>query len=162
MTTPSLIVIERITDRLIRKEEEMMRQYAREHAIPIELLTLKQLRRQSSGLLFSPNNLFVGSIAFFLAAIKRMGVAEPTVDCYPSGLTSFMHRKVFTAQLRDALYLVNEGEPLFIKPAIKWKSFTGRVFRSSSELFSSTSARQMVYVSEIVQLDVISLMAKFG
>jgi hypothetical protein len=87
------------------------------------------------------------------AALTNAGCAMPKPDPYPPPLRAYLHRHVEMKPMKTALaFLERTGESLFIKPADRWKSFTGFVTEDSADIrFNGASRNQNVWVGEVVE-----------
>lgn len=120
--------------------------------IPFECFTPKKMFRRALPL--SMDTFVAGTIPVVLGAMKQLGIEAPPANDYPEALYPWLHRRVWRATLRDVEAGVWDGAPaVFAKPADRLKSFTGRVFRGSDDLYflGNASRRQAVWCSEVVQ-----------
>lgn len=120
--------------------------------LPFECFTPKKMLRRALPL--SRDTFVAGTIPVVLGALKQLGIDAPPANDYPDALHPWLHRRVWRATLRDVEAGVWEGAPaIFAKPADRLKSFTGRVFRGTDDLYflGNASRRQAVWCSEVVQ-----------
>ncbi|MCB9598174.1 MAG: ATP-grasp domain-containing protein [Sandaracinaceae bacterium] len=101
--------------------------------------TLKQLSRRRLGL--APDVLVAGGMEAVRGALKQLGRTGTELPTYPLSLRDRLGRTVWEATLGEALRRVEtRGEPLFIKPRLDSKRFTGLVLRDASESFRLAGA----------------------
>ncbi|MGN6150847.1 MAG: ATP-grasp domain-containing protein [Lysobacteraceae bacterium] len=120
--------------------------------LPFECFTPKKILKRVLPL--SPDTFVAGTIPVVLGVLKQLGIDAPPANDYPEALHPWLHRRVWRATLRDVEAGVWEGAPaVFAKSADRLKSFTGRVFRGSDDLYflGNVSRRQAVWCSEVVQ-----------
>jgi ATP-grasp domain, R2K clade family 2 len=133
-------------------ESSLVVRSLQDRGIAVELFTPKKIARRTLPL--SADTLVVGTIPVVQGALKQLGVEVPPPDDYPEALQRYLCRRVWRATLRDVEYGVWEGAPaVFAKPADRLKSFTGRVFLATDDLYyiGAASRRQVVWCSELVQ-----------
>lgn len=88
-------------------------------------------------------------------AMKQLGIAVPTPDDYPESLQPWLRRRVWRERLDAVANRVSEGAQggVFVKPAERLKTFTGRVFDHPGDLYflGGASRRQTVWCSQAVR-----------
>lgn len=136
------------------REQSLMARLAKERNIAVVVASEKMMEREKVEL--DRSSLVMGSIPFVMHALRRLGVALPEHDPYPSVLTPWLHRRIWhEPSLRTVLQRIDSGERLFVKPADGWKRFTGFVaeFRDDYR-FGGYSNSRAVWVAE--PLDFVS------
>ncbi|AVP97539.1 DUF4343 domain-containing protein [Ahniella affigens] len=133
-------------------EEQLLKQAFEQWQVPVELYTIKRIHKRSLPLTL--NSFIAGDLDAMHGAMRQLGIEAPTPDDYPECLSPFLQRRVWRATLGTAEYqiLQESGQPLFIKPAERRKSFVGAVFSHPSDIaqFGTVSRRQEVWCSEVV------------
>ena len=136
----------------LRLEERLLRSEFERRGVPVVLYTLKHIRRRALPL--SPETFIAGDMEAMHGAMRQLDIEVPPPDDYPASLQSFLHRRVWKARLGDVERAASEGmaAPVFVKPAARRKSFTGRVFRGAGDFMrvGGTSRRQDVWCSQVV------------
>lgn len=137
----------------LRIEEQMLQAEFTRRGIPVELHTIKKIQRRALPL--SRSTFIAGDMDAMHGAMNQLKIDIPPPDDYPQGLLPFLKRRVWKSVLGDLqhdFFSGGDGPPVFAKPASRRKSFTGRVFSSSSDfmILGSTSRRQEIWCSEIV------------
>lgn len=91
-----------------------------------------------------------GSVKFVRAALKALGKEPPTQNPYPDALRPLLRRHVWpVASLGRVLNGI--GPAVFIRPAKRWKAFTGFVADSPNPpQVYGVSRREPVWCSEVV------------
>jgi hypothetical protein len=101
------------------------------------------------------NDMCVGSVQATTKFFEIAGVQTPESITYPSELVDFLGREIKICELGS----VNSGDlPLFIKPAIEIKKFTGDVFKSQSHLdglrhFDGCNDQTVVWTSTLLEFE---------
>jgi hypothetical protein len=75
-----------------------------------------------------------GCLSFMSAAFRQLEIPIPVPDDYPAALAEHLHRPIRQAtagELRDSLRF--GGRPVFAKPRLDRKKFTGQVFSYGDE-----------------------------
>ncbi|WP_395348891.1 ATP-grasp domain-containing protein [Variovorax sp. UC122_21] len=134
-------------------EERLVREVFESRGIPVELYTRKRIERRNLPL--DAHAFIMGTTPSMHGAMKQLGIEIPAPNDYPQALRHLLHRRVWSATLGDierALYEGRQG-PVFVKPADRLKTFTGRVFESPADLYflGRASRQQQVWCSEVVQ-----------
>lgn len=132
-------------------ESSLAARSLRDRGVEVELFTPKKIARRALPL--AAETLVVGTIPVVQGALRQLGIEIPPPDDYPEALHAYLYRRTWRATLRDVEFGVWEGAPaVFAKPADRLKSFTGRVFRSTDDLYylGAASRRQIVWCSDVV------------
>lgn len=127
--------------------------------IPFQTLSLEDLEQGSNRVLYPNENLPIGSVEFVQAAMQRMGVKIPNLNCYPIALHKWLHREVNVASISS----LDFSKPWFLKPT-RTKLFNGFVLPSLNQRddldehtteqlakVGQLSIREMVYCSRPVK-----------
>jgi len=137
----------------LRHEEQLLRAEFERRGIPITLYTAKRIQRRQLPL--SGDTFIAGDMDAMHGAMAMLGIAVPVPNDYPKSLSPFMHRRIWKSTLGEAEREVLEGSgtAVFVKPADRRKSFTGRVFEGMDDLYgvSGVSRRQEVWCSQVVK-----------
>lgn len=122
----------------LRTEEQLVAGYCADHGIPTETFTEKRIRRRT--LPVSPATPVVGDVVLVGAALKMCDARVPAPLDYPTQLTPFLQRPLWRARLQDIVsqWMNGGGEPVFVKPAVAEKKFTGRLISSLDDLRALT------------------------
>lgn len=133
-------------------ESDLVARSLQRRGVKVELFTPKKIARRALSL--AADTLVVGTIPVVQGALKQLGIEVLAPDDYPQALHAYLHRRTWRSTLRDVEFGVWEGAPVvFAKPADRLKSFTGRVFRGTDDLYylGAASRRQVVWCSEVVE-----------
>jgi hypothetical protein len=119
-----LVIEERHTGKPAR-EEALLATHAESTGVPVERMTWKPFVRNRIKPL--AGDVVAGSVSFVRAALQTLGRTLPKPNPYPLPLHPWLHRKVWLGgTVGDVVGEYSKG-PLFIKPAKRWKLFTGFV-----------------------------------
>jgi hypothetical protein len=136
----------------LRLEEKLLKVELERRGIPIELYTLKRIQRRSLPL--SAESFVSGDMDAMHGAMAQLEIAVPPPNDYPASLAPYLHRRIWKSTLGEVERRVFEdsGQPVFVKPAERRKSFTGRVVGPSISAapIGAASRRQEVWCSEVV------------
>jgi len=136
----------------LRDEERRLHEVLTARGIPIELYTIKRIHRRDLPL--TRRSFIAGDMDAMHGAMNQLGIDIPPVNDYPACLQPFMHRKIWRSTLGAIEQMAWDAglPPVFMKPAERRKSFTGRVFSSSSDFHwtHGASRRQSVWCSDVV------------
>ncbi len=95
--------------------------------------------------------LVAGSVEMISKVLNELSVELPTPDYYPKCLNKYLHRDIETTTVKAVRERVSKGEPLFAKPKLHWKKFTGKVFsRTNISELSSIESSESVLISSPV------------
>jgi hypothetical protein len=133
----------------LSREEMLMAAHAKVLGIPVSTASIKMMER--GRVQVDDATLVSGSVPFVLHAMRQLGVAVPQHVPYPEELAPWLHRRVWRRdRLRDVLNnLDKDASPVFVKPALGWKKFTGFVVEFADDYrFSGVSRNIPVWVSE--------------
>jgi hypothetical protein len=121
-------------------------------AYPVSFFEWPDLRDGRVGV--TPDTLVVGGVATVLHALRRLGVAPPTID-YPDALRPYLGRAVRPATLAEVRgrFAGDAPAPLFVKPREAHKAFTGSVFAAFRDLIPTAHLPDdlAVWVSDPVE-----------
>jgi hypothetical protein len=100
----------------------------------------------------SPETLVMGGLSSIRAALRTMARSMPDAEDYPSALLPFLRRRVWPSTLAEARDAVEQsGRPLFVKPRLIRKRFTGAVLSGPHQWpLSQVSGRTEVWCSDVV------------
>lgn len=129
-------------------EEALLKDHASTLGIPTFGMTWKPFSR--GRFLPQRGDVVAGSVKFVRAALKALGKEPPTQNPYPDAMRPWLRRKVWpVASLGRAL---DQELPVFVRPANRWKRFTGFVAESHSPpQVYGVSRREPVWCSEVVR-----------
>lgn len=101
------------------------------------------------------SDLIVGGVPFVLQGMRMAGITPPEPNPYPVVLSPWLHRLVRRLDsLLEAKRMLETGagECYFVKPADKWKRFTGFVTNDPDDYrFEGASKRSPVWISTPVK-----------
>lgn len=130
-----MIYLEMVNGHVLRKEETLLKEYfdacGYREGKDWKKLSLRQMRRFTGGE-FKPRYVS-GSIDFVKAALLNIDRAIPEDDCYPRVLRTSTNKFFKRGTPTITSLSVNTTWPIFLKPAVKTKLFTGRVFKDEDE-----------------------------
>lgn len=145
--TVTRLVIEEKSKGHPELEEALLASHAATLGIPVLGVTRKPFTRHRFE--SRSGDVIAGSVPFIRGALQSLGVQLPPQTPYPPVLAPYLHRKVWELPaLGEALAL---GFPVFIRPAKRWKRFTGFVADSPNpaEVYG-VSRREPVWCSDVV------------
>lgn len=120
--------------------------------IALQFFTRKQIDRRSLPL--NERCFVMGAMPAMLGAMKQLGIEVPPPNDYPQALRGLLRREVWQSTLGEVERRIWDDlqPPVFVKPAERIKTFTGRVFESNADLYflGSASRRQKVWCSQVV------------
>ena len=130
------------------REEALLASHAAVLGIPVLGMTWKPFAR--SQLVPEPSDIVAGSVKFVRAALQAIGAPLPVQNPYPTALAPWLHRRVWpVVSLGRAL---DGGLPVFVRPAKRWKAFTGFVAESPNPpQVYGVSRREPVWCAEVVR-----------
>lgn len=121
--------------------------------IAIQFFTRKQIDRRSLPL--DERCFVMGAMPAMLGAMKQLRIEVPMPNDYPHALRDLLHRQVWQSTLGEVEQRIWDDlqQPVFVKPAERIKTFTGRVFENTADLYflGSASRRQKVWCSQVVK-----------
>src|SRR4051794_9383601 len=136
----------------LKHEEALLRSEFERRGIPISLYTAKRIQRRQLPL--TVDTFIAGDMDAMHGAMRQLKIEIPPPNDYPKSLSAFLHRRIWASTLEAVEREVLEGssEPVFVKPADRRKSFTGRAFASLDDFreIGGVSRRQDVWCSEVV------------
>lgn len=136
----------------LRHEEKLLREEFERRGIPVSFFTLKTIQRRQLPL--GMHTFIAGGMGAMHGAMRQLQIEIPTPNDYPPSLFPYMQRRVWTSSLGVVEQSILDGRigPVFVKPADRQKSFTGRIFESIYDLqgLGRTSRREKVWCSEVV------------
>lgn len=148
MTTTRLVIEERRQGHP-DLEEALLIAHATTLGLPVERLTWKPFVQGR----FVPQkgDVVAGSVTFVRSALKALGKPLPPQNPYPESLRGFLHRRVWQSPTLGNV-LNGWTEPVFIRPAKRWKLFTGFVAQNPrpAEVYG-ISRREPVWCAEVVR-----------
>ncbi len=131
------------------REEALLASHADAIGVPVVRMTWKPFLRHK--VQPEPGDIVAGSVAFVRAALQALGKQLPPPDPYPEPLRPWLYRHVATYSSLGAILDEPAAWPVFIKPAKRWKLFTGFVLDSPNPpQVYAVSRREPVWVSETV------------
>lgn len=133
-------------------EERLVAQALAPRGIEIRPYRRKHIERRALPL---DDTCFVmGTAPCVQGAMKQLRMPVPMPDDYPAVLRPWLRRRVWRETLGavEAWVAENGGGGLFVKPAERLKTFTGRVFGHPGDLYflGGASRRQSVWCSQVV------------
>lgn len=148
---PSGFLLEHHSGYRLGREELLVQSVAKEHGRSVDIACLAQIQRGKVKV--NETMAVIGSIPFVKAALTQLGGNLPVPNPYPTVLRDYLHRDVKVLHIKEALALIDHsGKPVFIKPAERWKSFTGCVPADSRDIrLNGASRSQKVWVSDPVR-----------
>lgn len=100
----------------------------------------------------SASRLIVGGLDFMKYALRQRGLQLPSETCYPDCLAHLLHRDVGLSTLRKVMERVAYRGPVFVKPALRAKRFTGLVLRDPEDYrLGGIPRSESVYHSQVVE-----------
>ncbi|WP_454727911.1 MULTISPECIES: ATP-grasp domain-containing protein [Cupriavidus] len=148
---PQRVILQRYA-RGLGAEERMVADAAAARGIAVRAAGVSELQRNR--VMVGAGDVVIGSLPFVLQGMRHAGILVPEPNPYPVSLRPWLHRKVKRLpMLRDALHELEQGRgACFVKPADRWKRFTGFVASDPADLrFQGTSKRSPVWVSTPVR-----------
>jgi hypothetical protein len=141
-----LVIEERRTGKPDR-EEALLASHADAVGIEVVRMTWKPFVRKR--VQPEPGDIVAGSVSFIRAALQSLGKELPRPNPYPPELTNVLRRRVWLGgTVADVLA---SGQTVFMKPAKRWKLFTGFVVDSPNPpQLHAISRREPVWCSEVV------------
>lgn len=128
-------------------EEALMAEHAATLNIPVVPMTWKPFVRHR--FIPEPEDIISGSVGFVRAALQALGKELPVQEPYPIALVPWLYRRVWrVSKLSEVL---NGGSTVFVRPAKRWKLFTGFVVDQPSPAeLHGVSRSEPVWCSEVV------------
>lgn len=81
------------------------------------------------------DDIVIGGVGLVHRALRRLGLAIPSLDSVPASLAAFAGRRTWRATMIEARRAVERGEALFVKPVpSQTKLFDGSPLRSFADL----------------------------
>ena len=74
--------------------------------------------------------LVVGSVECVTSAFQQLNLPTPTPNYYPTELSSYLYRKVWSTTVKEVISRVACEQAVFAK-SVNWKESTGRVYGPS-------------------------------
>lgn len=134
-------------------EERVVGEVLAQRGVEVRRYTRKQIDRRVLPL--DADSFIMGTTPCMHGAMRQLGIEIPSPNDYPLMLRDFLKRQVWTCRLDEveARLFDDAQTPVFVKPADRLKTFTGRVFDSRGDLYflGSSSRRQQVWCSQVVQ-----------
>jgi hypothetical protein len=144
-------VLEHLSGYRLGREELLVQRVAHENGRTVDIASLSQVRRGKVSV--CGDTAVVGSVPFVKAALTCLGKALPVPNPYPDILRAYLYRDVTVMPMKAALALIDRtAQPVFIKPADRWKSFNGCVPADGRDIrLNGASRNQNVWVSDVVR-----------
>lgn len=133
-------------------EERLVADAAAARGIAVRAAGASELERNRVEL--GGGDVVIGSVPFVLQGMRLAGIPVPAPNPYPVVLRPWLHREVNRLPtMLEALHALERGAGgMFVKPADRWKRFTGFVATDPRDLrFEGTSRRAPVWVSTPVR-----------
>lgn len=145
------ILLEHRSGYRLGHEESLVAAELRNQGRAFEMAALSQLQRGKVDT--SHASLVVGSVDFVKGALRRRGIELQPVDSYPPALAGLLYRQIWMSELCHVLDLIeHDARPLFVKPAVNTKRFTGLVVRSGADWrLNGVSRRLQVWCADPVE-----------
>ena len=132
-------------------EQQCVRAVLTARGLPVRTFLAKELAR--ARLPLNPGIFVAGDHNVMATVLKRLGMSAPA-DCYPAALRSYLGRAIWetTVGVLLARGAQDEWTPVFIKPRVRTKLFTGCVLRTPYDglLLEGYSPHTALYASEVV------------
>ena len=116
------------------------------------LFTMKKILRRQLPL--GETTFIAGDMDVMHGAMQQLRIPVPVPNDYPACLKRYLHRHVWRSTLGDVERRLMEGDghAVFVKPAERRKSFTGRAFSVPQDFegMGHLSRRQEVWCAELV------------
>lgn len=130
------------------REEALLIAHAESLGIPVERTTWKPFLRKK--VQPRPGDVVAGSVSFVRAALQSLGKQLPPQNPYPAELAPWLYRKVWQVpRLGDVL--TGGLGTVFVRPAKRWKLFTGFVVDQPNPAhLYGVSRHEPVWCSEVV------------
>lgn len=140
-------------DRSLLLEEQLIVDYANDKNIQVHFFTPKQIRRRSLPL--KASMVVVGDLMCVEGALNQLNVKLPEANSYPNSIHSYLFRNIWHTTLEGLESLLRDGleKPIFAKPAVKLKKFTGHVFHTEPDLYYTYGASKK---TKLICSDVVS------
>lgn len=134
---------------VLELEERLVADALAPRGVEIRSYTRKHIDRRSLPL--DEDCFVMGTAPSVHGAMKQLGIPVPAPRDYPLALQPWLHRRVWRETLGAVEAWVSEGAAgsLFVKPAERLKTFTGRVLSHPGDLYflGGGSRRQSVWCS---------------
>ncbi len=130
----------------------MVRDACLRRDIRVELFTRKRIDRRQLPL--DTRSYVFGDVDCAQGAMRQLGIAVPVPDYYPDVLAPYLHRRIWRERLGDLRTGIEPGgRPIFAKPALRPKLFTGMVFSGPGDFYfaNGASRNEPVWCSEVVE-----------
>lgn len=136
----------------LETEERLVSEAMAARAVEVRTYTRKRIDRRDLAL--DGDSFIMGTMPCMHGAMKQLGIAIPAANDYPRSLRPLLRREIRLARLGEVEAAVAEGlsAAIFVKPAERMKTFTGRVFDHPGDLYflGGVSRRQPVWCSSAV------------
>lgn len=110
----------------LEREESLAEEALLLEGVPVVRMPLSRMQR--GRLVAGSMGLAVGGLPFIKAALRLTDAMLPPDECYPEALHHFLGRRIRRSTLaRELERMESTGRPVFLKPAIRTKRFTGFV-----------------------------------
>jgi hypothetical protein len=126
-----MVILEHKSGYKLGPEESQVAAALDELGRPYQIASLSQVERGRVSTVEA--SLVVGTIPFVQAALRQKGLSLQAEQTYPTVLNHLMRRQHRRTTLKAALDLYEaRGVPMFVKPAVRAKRFTGLVLSSTT------------------------------
>jgi hypothetical protein len=134
----------------LAREESLVFNHANVLQLPCKTASVKEMERCRFEMV--EGTVPIGSVPFVRAALRQLGFNLPQPQPYPSVLAHLFYRQITRLDsLASAVKRVADGQPLFVKPADRWKLFTGFVLCHPGDVrLFGKSRSSPVWVSSLV------------
>lgn len=103
-----------------------------------DIIPFEAVDAKAPDVVYENDDILFGGIPVVLDAFDKMGIKRPPTVNYPKSLQNYLGRETKLCNLSEIRSLANGEviEPVFIKPSILEKDFTGFVFKSFLDLLN--------------------------
>jgi len=133
------------------EDEEPLAEVFAQRGVQVERFFQKDMVR--GRIEVTPTTLVAGTLPSVAAALREVGSPLPEPFDYPEPLREFLHRRVWMADLGWVrAHIEAGGAPVFVKPRLRRKRFTGLVIRYAGDLYALAplSKRTALWCSDVV------------
>ena len=142
------VLLQSETTGKLDREESYVEAWAHLNGIEVRYASLSKLRKRRLSL--EDCILAVGGVEFMSMALRLVNATLPEDNCYPQSVHHALGREVRPSRLYEAL-MVSERRPVFVKPRVRTKRFTGKVIHDGGDYWlSAVPPKEPVWVSDVL------------